>query len=662
MAAIEKKAIVFKNMKFALQISVLLCILWPQGALLGAGGVLSLENSVGEESYFDISPHLSFYEDKSAKATFEEILKKDGEFVPNQMARPIFGFTFSAIWGKFTIDPSEVISKKTGASQKWYLHFDYAMVRELDFYIPQPDGTYKKIETGMIHPGRLQNFIVPRPVLTLVFEHNPRSSLHTVYVRARSLNYIIEIPLSLMSGEEFVEHSGAIMLFHGIYYGLMLVMFLYNFFIYLTVRERSYLYYCFYTLSMVMVSFTIHGRSIVLLQDHFFLVQALNTIFAAASAILANLFAKEFLQTKRHWPVVNFLLNGFILCYAVFIVADLFIDFYPMLVYFTFLLVNSVVGIIAGLRFYRKHTYARYYTHAWFFFLVLLSIFSLRSLNVITSFSNYAIEVGGMIEVVLLSFALAGRIRHLQEEKRKYDIVQRDLKMATEVQKYLFPQSLPAEPGYSVAAKYLPSAALSGDFYDYYIDPKKNFHLLVVDVCGHGYAAGLVASMIKIAFHETFSDTKDFGLHQVEVNRVLCQNVQYVFATAVHLCIKPEEKKVSLVRSGHPPLLHYKKKEQSIEEYFPRGGPLGISRSFEPEVMTIAYEPGDRLVVYTDGLIEELNHVNEEYGVMRLKTRIQQSVSLDADQFAENLISEITTWIKGCEQKDDVTFVVIDLH
>ena len=179
---------------------------------------------------------------------------------------------------------------------------------------------------------------------------------------------------------------------------------------------------------------------------------------------------------------------------------------------------------------------------------------------------------------------------------------------------------------FTITAQYTPSSTLSGDFYDYIQLKDGSLSLLITDVAGHGYTAGLVAAMVKVAYQETADKATDLCDHQKEINRILVTHVEQIFATALHLSIDTDNKDISVTRAGHLPLLHHRKADGKIVEIAPKGMPFGVLLDYMCECEVVAYEPGDRFFAFTDGVTEEFNAFGHEFGMERLKNFLVKAI------------------------------------
>jgi len=367
----------------------------------------------GSVSRYDLAPYLFFLEDKTLSLSFEEVLDKDDDFIQNVKNSPNFGLSRSAIWGKIAVQGS------INNHNTWALLLDYPLIEFIEFYLPDGTGKYFKVETGLKSPNKKETVYMPK--VSIPVHLNPVKP-EIIYFRIISKNDPIEIPLLLVTKQELEKISNSDSLFHGFYYGLLFIMFLYNLFIFFMVRDKSYLYYTLYVLFLLMIMSGVHGRLEFFFGNDYTLYRQVAQIFISLGPIFANLFVKQFLHTKRNTPRLNIVLNVYIGLYGFYLLFSMFTDFYPALYYFTVLSTGSIFALAAGFFLYTKYQYARYYTHAWLIYLTALIMYSSRSMNINIPLSNYMLEIGGMIEVSLLSFALASRIRLLQDQTERDDL------------------------------------------------------------------------------------------------------------------------------------------------------------------------------------------------------------------------------------------------
>jgi serine phosphatase RsbU (regulator of sigma subunit) len=212
-----------------------------------------------------------------------------------------------------------------------------------------------------------------------------------------------------------------------------------------------------------------------------------------------------------------------------------------------------------------------------------------------------------------------------------------------------------------MAFHYIPGETISGDFLDYAKDSLGRTVFLISDVSGHGYSAGLIASMVKIAFQSTVKETANGSEQMGKINNMLYGHIHHNFVTASSLRIDLEKKEAEFVCCGHFPLIQYNRNTKQLKQHKPAGIPLGVTSNSRFEGVKISLEPGNRFVLYTDGLIEETNQIDEEFGADRLFEEIRAKGHFNTSQFSGYLKDTIQQWNFGKIREDDIAFIVIDI-
>ncbi|MFL6194615.1 MAG: PP2C family protein-serine/threonine phosphatase [Thermoanaerobaculia bacterium] len=222
-----------------------------------------------------------------------------------------------------------------------------------------------------------------------------------------------------------------------------------------------------------------------------------------------------------------------------------------------------------------------------------------------------AASVGGLI--FLLALELVDRVR-----------VRDELEVARELQAELLPHDLPVVPGYLFAHSYRTANEVGGDFYDINRLPDGRLAIMVGDASGHGMAAGLVMAIANA----TLKTALDIDPAPVRVltmlNRTLCRTGnRRTFMSAFYGLLDPESGEMEYVCAGHPfPLL--RRTGGRIEELGCGGFPLGLRETLEFESLRTRIDPGDLLLLYTDGLPEALDGQGRNaFGYERIHAALQ---------------------------------------
>jgi sigma-B regulation protein RsbU (phosphoserine phosphatase) len=238
-----------------------------------------------------------------------------------------------------------------------------------------------------------------------------------------------------------------------------------------------------------------------------------------------------------------------------------------------------------------------------------------------------------------------------------------EMRAATRIQSSILPRTKPEIGSFHLAVRYAPMTAVAGDFYDFLVIEPGCLGIVVADVTGHGVPAALVASMVKVAVSAHTDVGAEPGKVIAGLNSTLCSHAQGQYASAVYVALDQARRVGCYAAAGHPPLLLWCRANRTLLELNEGGLLLGVRPSEEYAQTEFPLEAGDRLLVYTDGLVEAVNARGEAFGEARLGEFIATHQDLPAEQFAERLLDEVLRWPENGSraQADDITVVVIDI-
>jgi sigma-B regulation protein RsbU (phosphoserine phosphatase) len=240
---------------------------------------------------------------------------------------------------------------------------------------------------------------------------------------------------------------------------------------------------------------------------------------------------------------------------------------------------------------------------------------------------------------------------------RQLAAVESELAMARRIQTSILPRGLPAFPCLRVAAAYYPMTSVAGDFYDFLVTDERHLTVLVADVSGHGVPAALVASMLKVAFAEQRLQAAAPACILHNLNQILNGILQGQFVTAACAHIDLDARSVTYAGAGHPPALLVRQAAPEIVELAENGLFLGPFRQATYQSVTVPLEPGDRLLLYTDGIIEATVADGQPFGAARLAHFAMRERARAADSFVGRLIDSVSAG----EQEDDLTVVLTEV-
>jgi serine phosphatase RsbU (regulator of sigma subunit) len=271
-------------------------------------------------------------------------------------------------------------------------------------------------------------------------------------------------------------------------------------------------------------------------------------------------------------------------------------------------------------------------------------------------------EIGFLVFIGCLGVVVA--LRQMEAQRRLVAIDQ-ELKTARAIQAAILPRDLPILPGVDLAARYVPMTAVGGDFYDVLKIDDRRLGILVADVSGHGVPAALIASMVKVAVASQVEHAHDPGRVLQGVNRILCGSLEQQFVTAAYVFIDLEARHMTGATAGHPPVLLWSAGHGRLAGLGAPGLLLGQFPDAEYAPVGHPIGNGDRIVLYTDGIIEATNRQGEFFDPERLREFVAGYPGGSSETFCGTLLDHLSSW---CERgpdtggfEDDITFVVASI-
>ncbi|MBE7440388.1 MAG: SpoIIE family protein phosphatase [Spirochaetales bacterium] len=247
------------------------------------------------------------------------------------------------------------------------------------------------------------------------------------------------------------------------------------------------------------------------------------------------------------------------------------------------------------------------------------------------------------------------------ELEREIRANKRELEMARNIQKGFVPRRIPDWNGLQFWVKFYPLTEVSGDFYDYFTIGSNKFGFMVCDVSGHGVPAALISAIAKLSFNNHRYDSP------AEVfSRVNLDILNYVktegYLTGFYMLIDADYNIIYSLAAAPPPLL-LRKRTGQVERLECKGTLIGMftdaGKYYEDQQVRL--EPGDKLFIFTDGLIEIQNDKEERLGEERLFSVIAETSSMDLKAAAEHVMQFYNRFHLGMDATDDLTLIAVGL-
>lgn len=249
-----------------------------------------------------------------------------------------------------------------------------------------------------------------------------------------------------------------------------------------------------------------------------------------------------------------------------------------------------------------------------------------------------------------------------REQELHAQAVARDLSIATRIQNALLPEQLPEISGIEIARYYQPAREVGGDYYDVIALPGGRAGIVVADVSGKGLAGSLVMTMTRSLVRMAARTQPDAASILEEVNASLSRDMtEGMFVTLAWAELDDQRSQVRIARAGHnPPLLL--RASGRVEQFQPGGISLGMDAGpvfcKSLEVSHVDLNPGDSLILYTDGIVEAMDHAGVEYGLERFAQILQSLIAATPDEVVEGVVADLAEHVGGAEASDDITLVV----
>ena len=265
---------------------------------------------------------------------------------------------------------------------------------------------------------------------------------------------------------------------------------------------------------------------------------------------------------------------------------------------------------------------------------------------------------GSDTEVLLARLRALLRVKAYQDQLRRMNQqMTRDLQIARRVQEALVPSGAFSSGTIDIRSAYIPSEALSGDFYDYF-QVDGSLFLFVADVSGHGLPAAILTSLLKSYIRTEADPERSLAALMTSLNNFLFSvSLPTQYATA-QLFRMDGDRTLHYSNAAHPPFLLHRRAERKTLTVEDPGNLLGAMPEMEFEERTMHVASGDTLFVYTDGVTDRTNPAKEFYAIERVSSIIEQAGDADLDALYDAIYADVTEFQATDDFKDDLAFVV----
>lgn len=403
--------------------------------IFGASFAFGLEpvDVGGLQLQYSLNDHVEYRVDQRGEYSVEQFISENvngyaSGWLTHNKETLSFGYSNAVYWLRFKL------SNQTDDPVSHLLEIEYPVLDDIQMFIYDEKNTLIKQKTlGDKIPFAERdiphrNFLIPLTV--------SRQQTQTWLLRIETSSSV-QVPMIIWPERDFFIQDQAKIMSMGMYYGIMLIMVLYNLVVYFSVRENSYLYYVFYVASMAFFLASLQGLSF---QYIWPMATQWNdsaiVIMLSGVVCFASLFTRDFLELQKTHRLLYHLFGAVVVLSFVIIIATNFIPYYILIktlivLSFGVIVLVTYTGVF---RWIEGFSAARLFTIAWSTMLMGGAVLALNKFNFIPRnfITENAVQLGSAIEVILLSFALADRLN--QEKRERYEAQLQVLHREQEVQ------------------------------------------------------------------------------------------------------------------------------------------------------------------------------------------------------------------------------------
>ena len=284
------------------------------------------------------------------------------------------------------------------------------------------------------------------------------------------------------------------------------------------------------------------------------------------------------------------------------------------------------------------------------------AIFILRYLNI-------SVTIFIIINTILLFTIIVSKSE--KNLTTQNNMLESEIKRAAVIQQAFFRQNLSGLRGWNISFYTKPMAGVSGDFFDFYRSENKLDGFGIFDVSGHGISSGLITMLVKNIIHQEFYAKKDLELWEIlnSINDRIVEEKGEVENYLTGILVRFYSKEAEMVIAGHPTPLIFRKSTGEcdyLKKTSDSTGAIGIA-GFPTYYISqfVDFEEGDRLLFFSDGVLEAIDERKEAFGHLRLLRAFQESVDLDVDTQMEYIKDVVSEFRGSCAQNDDISLICI---
>ena len=367
-----------------------------------------------KDSQLTLGKQLSYFEDPSLEYVLTDVLAEEkrgqGHWQKANTIFPNYGFTESAFWVKLPFI-------NHSAQQQWLLQISYPLMDEIELYVPDDKGQYQQYLAGDSYPVS-QRAITDR---SFIFAINlPVNQARDVYLRLKSRDSMV-IPISLLTADTFRDNQRKENFLFGMYYGAILIILLYNAYLYFILRDRNHFHYIAVLACYAVIELSLNGvGSMYLWGEYPEIAKRIRPLSISMLALTSFILTKSFLEIPQI-RLGRFHVDPFFLSFIALTLIGALIFPFTLAIQLSMLaaFLSAPIMYGAGIYIWRKgNRLGKYFTLGWSGLIIGGCVNVLRAFDIlpVNFWTTYGSQLGSVSTLLILNTALTDRLRFLQQE------------------------------------------------------------------------------------------------------------------------------------------------------------------------------------------------------------------------------------------------------